>query len=541
MELISISNLFILSLTIISIPTISSVSVQDILKSDVIIDLNKGFSLRRLGVYSPNVVEQIVHTFLPLHNFCVASPNADVCAYDSENKTANVLELGTMVESRNTINTLSYSKSDVSRLIGNDLNRILTQHQPDKTIDDSKSIIQFFNKKFFYTKSSKDILESEPQSNAIKSYSNIPRLRSTSAEQILQHISNNEISFEYLPYDDLSLLLNTIFSTMDNSYTINNIQESLNTFNQLIIGQSVFALRYCLLSNTQLVSSQPCIAISTLFLQNSIDDMSRFTVFRLIPVPFIFNHEIYVYSNLPKMIGMNLIDNTLVSWNDDMDINDCKFLTVVLCKNKPVSIMLSKLSCLSQLFNDQSVSTSMCPVIRSQDVEESVFAIANGIWYIYDVEDEIRCDILSSTNEVIETITIKEPAVMRLPCDKKTICTNFKLPTVSCESIQITILPTPPFNVHEISRFFLPISNYGQTIKSSFRIQSEKLTHDLLSIHTSQQPTMKQIMRDIATATCSILILLMVIALLYVFKFIKYKLQKKINDLQSVIYDIALI
>ncbi|CAF1477903.1 unnamed protein product [Adineta steineri] len=243
MNIIYIPNLFILYLTIILFENVSLLSVQDASKSDVIIDVNKGFALRRLGVYSRNVVEQIVHTFLPLYTFCVATPNADVCVYDSENKTSNVLELGTIVKPRDTINTLSfYNNNVVSRLTGNDLNRILTQHQPDKTTDDIKSIIHFFNKQFFSPESNTHQLKSESQNNVVAGDSNIPRIRSSSAEKILQHITNNEISFDYLSSNDLYILFNAVSSTMDDSYQAENIQELLNTFNQLIIGQSVFAL-----------------------------------------------------------------------------------------------------------------------------------------------------------------------------------------------------------------------------------------------------------------------------------------------------------
>ncbi|CAF1402559.1 unnamed protein product [Adineta ricciae] len=89
-------------------------------------------------------------------------------------------------------------------------------------------------------------------------------------------------------------------------------------------------------------------------------------------------------------------------------------------------------------------------------------------------------------------------------------------------------------------QFFLPVPNYGQTINSSFRIQSKKAISDLLMAYTPQQTTVKQLVLEIATSTSSILVMLILIALIYVFKFIKCKLQRKLNDLESAVYDIEL-
>ncbi|UJR28946.1 hypothetical protein I4U23_010163 [Adineta vaga] len=60
-------------------------------------------------------------------------------------------------------------------------------------------------------------------------------------------------------------------------------------------------------------------------------------------------------------------------------------------------------------------------------------------------------------------------------------------------------MPTPSFNIHKMTRFFLTITNYGQTINSSFQIQSKKTIHDLLITYASGQPTIKQLVLDIAT------------------------------------------
>ncbi len=52
-----IERLVFLDFTINSIKTVSLVSMRELPKSDIIIDINKGYALRRIGTYSPNAEE----------------------------------------------------------------------------------------------------------------------------------------------------------------------------------------------------------------------------------------------------------------------------------------------------------------------------------------------------------------------------------------------------------------------------------------------------------------------------------------------------
>jgi len=72
--------------------------------------------------------------------------------------------------------------------------------------------------------------------NAVDNYSDIQRIRPSSIEIILKQIRSNTVVFEYLSGIDLKLFLTAIFSSIDTSYTISNIEDALNTFAQLIVG-----------------------------------------------------------------------------------------------------------------------------------------------------------------------------------------------------------------------------------------------------------------------------------------------------------------
>jgi len=113
---------------------------------------------------------------------------------------------------------------------------------------DTKSIIHFVNNQFYYQKTDDKALTSASSINSVNNYNDMTHLWPTSAEIILKQINNNKISFKYLShYTDLKLFLTSRFSNIDTSYTISNVQESLSTFTQFIVGQSIFTLRYCAL------------------------------------------------------------------------------------------------------------------------------------------------------------------------------------------------------------------------------------------------------------------------------------------------------
>jgi hypothetical protein len=114
---------------------------------------------------------------------------------------------------------------------------------------------------FYYQKNDEKGLITLSANNAIDNYSGIIQLRSTSTEIILKQVNSNKIGFEYLSDTDLKLILTAIFSGIGTSYTISDVQQSLDVSAQLIFGQFAFALHYCSLSRQNSSSSQPCLVI----------------------------------------------------------------------------------------------------------------------------------------------------------------------------------------------------------------------------------------------------------------------------------------
>jgi hypothetical protein len=63
------------------ITIVALVSIREWPTDDIIVNINKGYALRRIGAYSTNMVEQVVHTFLSLDDFCAVQATDAVCIY----------------------------------------------------------------------------------------------------------------------------------------------------------------------------------------------------------------------------------------------------------------------------------------------------------------------------------------------------------------------------------------------------------------------------------------------------------------------------
>jgi cell division protein FtsL len=72
-----------------------------------------------------------------------------------------------------------------------------------------------------------------------------------------------------------------------------------------------------------------------------------------------------------------------------------------------------------------------------------------------------------------------------------------------------------------------------QALVSSYQIQFDKSINDLMTVFTSKQSRFKKIMRDVATYILTAICFIFVITFLYIFKLIKYKLEKEIKKLES--------
>ena len=122
----------------------TSMSRRNIPDADVIVDVEKGYALERIGKDSSKLSEHLVHSFVPLNDVCVSSPGADVCAYATGSRKTNMLELVSMLAHRSTLTSLEtngeslLTLSDSSNNVG--LPPQLQQSPPEQQLSIAQSI-----------------------------------------------------------------------------------------------------------------------------------------------------------------------------------------------------------------------------------------------------------------------------------------------------------------------------------------------------------------------------------------------------------------
>jgi hypothetical protein len=192
-----------------------------------------------------------------------------------------------------------------------------------------------------------------------------------------------------------------------------------------------------------------------------------------------------------------------------------------------------------QLFDDYQSVTSKCQVNRSPNIEQGILYIDDGLWLFYNTYLTPYCQIHSTSNELTETISINEAAIVRIPCDKTVTCADFQLPAASCKANRVIITLSFTSNIHNLPHFIVPIKNMTQTLLSAYRIQLEKSIKDLMSTSSGKQLKFKETIYDYALSILAALCSMFIMIFIHIYKIIKYRLRRKMNNFEAQLEDIV--
>lgn len=529
--MISNRTLVLLLISMNSFPLVILVSIRELTHTDVYVDSNKGYVLRRVGTYVPVLMEQIIHSIIPLNSLCATEPNTNICSYNSQFKNTKIFELSSVLSSHDVVQTFSYDKDNISRSIGNDIIRVFSQHQPNQFFNKQYDVIHFTNNQFYHKNRNERSVQSTSENDVINNFLDIPHVRSTLTQQISHRINNQKIDLDYLSLDDQELFLSTISANLNTFHNFSNVQEVINIYTELTIGQSIHLLPYCSLAQEKSSYSQPCIVVSTLFMNVPIDSLSTYSVYRLIPLPTVFDHKKIMYSNLPEIIAINPSDSTLFAWDEEATVKKCMFSTIISCQQKPISVSLSKSSCLRQLLDERESGTSLCDVKRSDNIQHDVLRIIDNLWLFYNVQQITNCQIYSNFNTLPELLSIKEAALISLPCDKTMTCMDFQIPATSCKKDYIVRTSTFSFTMKNLSRSVISTINMTDTILAAYISQFNKSVNELKTVFKTNQSTGYQTIADLAIYIITFISFIIIIAFFRCLTIMKFKLEKEMKTL----------
>jgi hypothetical protein len=526
------------------IETIKFLSPLNIPASDVIIDTDKAFMLQYIGPYSSKLKEEIIYSVLPLNNFCINSPSADICQLISKpmhTNEANMVELSTILSSRDALTALPrYDRNQVSNLILDDINRIFQiHHLRDAFITKTNSIVHYIDNRLYSTNNIENSLLNSTNTLVDNNQSNIPYISSSASSIILRQIINDKIGFDFLTNTELMPLLSASLSLIDKSYQITDLAESLNLFSQLIAAQSVYVVHSCPVRQENIPISQPCLLISTLFLRPSIENSGSFSIYRFIPLPTIVNDEQFVYSNMPEVIAVDTDDETVMLWYDTPKKNECLFSIYVYCQKKPPSIKLFNSPCLSELFSYNTRIASSCQITRSRAIQTDIINIDSNVWLFFHTGDPVYCYIHSDIGHLNEIIMINEPSIVRMPCGNTIKCTNTELPSSTCTNRSILIKQTATGNHEQLSTIPWSIKNMTKQLVSTYNFTIRNSLKDILSDSKNNRITAITAIKEFGTIILSILFLLLLSIILFFIKWIRRMVQKRIDKLERDLDDLV--
>jgi hypothetical protein len=512
--------------------------------ADMLINTDKAFMLERVGAYSSKLKEEIIHSFIPLHDLCHASSSTEICLFLSQATPVNILELSTILPSRDTVTALPrYDDDQVSSIIRGDISQLIRTHTDDVFITKTNSIVSYFDSQFHLPNAMKKSALPSTRSLQSSNYFNIPRVSISAYRILLTQITNNKIGFDFLTNPELMSLLTATMSAVDKSYRVNDLYESLAIFSQLIVGQSTCILRSCIVRQGDIASSQPCLVVSTVFLRPSPQNSNTPTVYRFISLPVSVNKTNIIYSKMPAAIGINTDEQSVLLWNNLPEKNECLFSTFVYCQTQPVSIQLSNSPCLLELLSDDTHITASCQIERFREIQTEVMDLENNLWLFSNIDAPVYCQLTSNVDQFKSIISINEPSIVRIPCDNAVKCDNIEFSSTSCTQRSIYIKSTNMRKYEEMSSIQWSTTDMTKQLVSTYKRTLRTSFDDIFNDSKDNQLSATKIFKEFGVYILSTLLLLIISIVSFFIKWIKYMVKKRLDklerDLDDVIHRLA--
>ena len=128
--------------------------------------------------------------------------------------------------------------------------------------------------------------------------------------------------------------LTDVISTIDKSYSVTDMSETLTLFFRLAIAQSVHVLRSCTINKIYGPINQSYLIISILCLHPLIENNNLSVMYQFIPLPAIVNLQQYIYSSTPRLITINKDDQGIILWSNVLKETEYLFSIFVYCRKK---------------------------------------------------------------------------------------------------------------------------------------------------------------------------------------------------------------
>ena len=499
----------------------------------ITIDIDKGVILRPVGFYSDEVEEQIFHVLIPFNNLCIEAPHSDMCAYTRSEKF-DLMKVETVVSQSSHLSSM-YDKKNVSNIVERDILRVLFNHQVDKFLAATHSIVYFINEHFYLDPiDNRSALVADDASSS-RNRQLLQHPMAHPASLVLQQVFRRQVGFDFLTDDLTAAMLSLIVTSDPRLFNTANTKQKMKTFIELIKGQSVFVLNGCsTIARGSDRATSSCLAVSTVIRKLPSETSSIYQVYRAIPLPVSFEGHQYVYEDVPQVFGYNSLSKNVVLWNDNEVTTSCRFSAIVQCPTIPITMDLASLPCLSELFDAESSSVSRCQVIKSnKDLQMNVLNVDANLWYFYAPVETLSCQLNSPLGTTTDVAEIRPPMLVSFPCNRDIQCLHVQLPAAECIDQSVYLRTKNNLTMNEQSLISLSLPNITHRLLSIHDRAAKSSFIQLQTAIDESRPMLNRILEDFLSCVISSLSFLLFSISMLIIRYIKNKTINRAERMQT--------
>ena len=516
--------------------------VATICEADILINVEKGFVVQRIGTYSHKVHHAIIHTFVSLNDLCKSLPGTDVCIRAS-GLFENSIELGSILSTSEKHWSFSnYEKKNISELITQEIYSVLSNNKPEQFLSNIPTNFHFFNGNFYvYTPNHQSTdstvhFADERKESLINNQKNTPLI-------VLEQLKNHRIGFNFLKEEEVRVFLSPIMQSIEKSYQTANVQQLVADFTPLIVSQTVNAFRRCSINQNDL-SSPSCLIVSTLFTMPSSSPVDKYTTYNILPIPIFLHGYQYTYNNLPKMVAYNDDDQSMIVFDNYLQ-SKCIVSKIIQCSIEPMLMSLSQIPCLSHMFLTEPSQPTDCEVTRRAGFQFPVLHIVQNIWIFNNQDTPERCTMQLQETTNKDSSNMRDLVLYHMPCGKSVRCFNHRIWSSKCDNTTIMIMDKDNGLYKPQSNFHINLTPLKQNILAKYKNDMISLLNEIKAYDDDNVTTITRLYRRFFNLIICIVILFLTTIISICAKLIQKKIQQQlhivhrsVNNLTDIFLDI---
>jgi hypothetical protein len=172
-------------------------------------------------------------------------------------------------------------------------------------------------------------------------------------------------------------------------------------------------------------------------------------------------------------------------------------------------------------------------VTKSKDNQVNILNIKNNIWYFYSNNQSANCELQSTSSPLMDSVSIKEPTIITLPCGRSVQCSNVRLPQSTCVNNTVILKSKHNNTINTQSVSTISFANITNRLVSIYKTGATKALIDLQKEIDYDKTFVDKFPEQFASLLISIVAFIAFVIKALLDKAIKRKNRKKLQKLQT--------